>query len=47
MGAKRGHTDKVGGAAWHPTATVGMSEEGVNIATGGGEGDVKLWSLAA
>ena len=47
IGTKRGHTDKVGGSAWHPTATVGMSAEGVNIATGGGEGDVKLWSLAA
>ncbi|ORY25336.1 putative U4/U6 small nuclear ribonucleo protein Prp4 [Naematelia encephala] len=45
IGTKRGHTERVGGAAWHPHATVGMSEEGVNIATGGGEGSVKLWSL--
>ncbi|KAK8846690.1 hypothetical protein IAR55_005777 [Kwoniella newhampshirensis] len=47
VGTKRGHTDKIGGAAWHPQATVGMSEEGLNFATGGGEGSVKLWSLSS
>ncbi|GFZ49087.1 Uncharacterized WD repeat-containing protein [Saitozyma sp. JCM 24511] len=41
----RGHTDRVGGAAWHPAATRGLGEGAANIATGGGEGDVKLWSL--
>ena len=46
VSTKRGHTDKIGGAAWHPSATVGMSESGLNFATGGGEGDVKLWSLS-
>ncbi|OWZ48445.1 hypothetical protein LQV05_003280 [Cryptococcus neoformans] len=46
ISTKRGHTEKVGGAAWHPFATVGASEEAVNFATGGGEGDVKLWSLS-
>jgi U4/U6 small nuclear ribonucleoprotein PRP4 len=46
VSTKRGHTDKVGGAAWHPSATVGMSEDGLNFATGGGEGEVKLWSLS-
>jgi U4/U6 small nuclear ribonucleoprotein PRP4 len=45
VATKRGHTERVGGAAWHPAATIGMSEAGVNIASGGGEGDVKLWSL--
>nr|ODO01112.1 U4/U6 small nuclear ribonucleoprotein PRP4 [Cryptococcus depauperatus CBS 7855] len=43
---RRGHVDKIGGAAWHPFATVGGSDDGVCFATGGGEGDVKLWSLA-
>ncbi|KAL7423296.1 hypothetical protein Q5752_002597 [Cryptotrichosporon argae] len=47
VGVRRGHTDKVGGAAWHPAATVGLSDDAVNFATGGGEGDVKLWSLAS
>lgn len=42
---KRGHSDRIGGAAWHPFATLGQSSTSVNIATGGGEGDVKLWSL--
>ena len=41
----RGHTDRIGGAAWHPAATRGLGEGAANIATGGGEGDVKLWSL--
>lgn len=42
---KRGHSDRIGGAAWHPSATLSQSSSTVNIATGGGEGDVKLWSL--
>lgn len=45
LSVKRGHTEKIGGAAWHPQATLGLSESAVNIASGGGEGDVKLWSL--
>lgn len=45
VSTKRGHSDRIGGAAWHPTATLGQSSAAVNIATGGGEGDVKLWSL--
>ncbi|WVQ83983.1 hypothetical protein IAT38_006128 [Cryptococcus sp. DSM 104549] len=43
--SKRGHSEKIGGAAWHPQATLNMSENGLNFATGGGEGAVKLWSL--
>ncbi|OCF59132.1 U4/U6 small nuclear ribonucleoprotein PRP4 [Kwoniella mangroviensis CBS 10435] len=45
---KKGHTDKIGGAAWHPQATLpgGIGEDGLNFATGGGEGNVKLWSLS-
>jgi U4/U6 small nuclear ribonucleoprotein PRP4 len=45
IATKRGHEDKVGGIAWHPHATVGASEDGLNFASGGGEGTVKLWSL--
>lgn len=39
-----GHTDKVG-LAWHPQATLSMSESGVNLASGGTEGNIYLWSL--
>lgn len=42
---RRGHLEKISGAAWHPEATIGLSDSAVNFATGGGEGDVKLWSL--
>lgn len=45
VSTKRGHSDKVGGAAWHPAATIGVGPEGLNFATGGGEGAVNLWSL--
>ena len=44
----RGHTDRVGGLAWFPGATLPnstVSEEGVNLVSGGGEGNVNLWSL--
>ncbi|OCF37624.1 U4/U6 small nuclear ribonucleoprotein PRP4 [Kwoniella heveanensis BCC8398] len=46
ISTKRGHTDKIGGAAWHPQATLSIGAEGLNFATGGGEGSVKLWSIA-
>ncbi|KAM3077457.1 hypothetical protein ACMFMG_006800 [Clarireedia jacksonii] len=44
----RGHTDRVGGISWRPGATVeGSGVEGneVNLASGGAEGKVHLWSL--
>ncbi|KAK2777952.1 hypothetical protein FQN53_001974 [Emmonsiellopsis sp. PD_33] len=44
----RGHTDRVGGISWFPGATKpesGVSEASVNLASGGGEGNVHLWSL--
>ena len=44
----RGHTGLVGGISWMPGAGLegsGVSREGVNIASGGGEGNVHLWSL--
>lgn len=41
----RGHSDKVGGIAWHPRATLGQSESTVNLATGAADEKVHLWSL--
>jgi U4/U6 small nuclear ribonucleoprotein PRP4 len=44
----RGHTDRVGGLSWFPGATLpsaNVSESAVNLASGGGEGSVFLWSL--
>lgn len=44
----RGHTDRVGGISWYPGATLpgsNVSESAVNLASGGGEGKVNLWSL--
>jgi len=43
----RGHTDRVGGISWYPGATTSnsVSEDGVNLASGGGEGNIHLWSL--
>ncbi|KAF5316570.1 hypothetical protein D9619_006460 [Psilocybe cf. subviscida] len=41
----RGHSDRVGGVAWHPQATLDQSEDAVNLVSGGGEGSVNLWSL--
>ena len=41
----RAHTDKIGGLAWHPAATIGQSEQALNFVSGGGEGKVCLWAL--
>lgn len=44
----RGHTDRVGGIAWAPGATVegsGVGGAAVNLASGGAEGKVHLWNL--
>ncbi|KAL9101146.1 MAG: hypothetical protein Q9163_003571 [Psora crenata] len=44
----RGHTDRVGGIAWYPGATLPsttVSPDAVNLATSGGEGNIHLWSL--
>jgi len=45
-GMLRGHTDRIGGISWHPKATLGQSTASVNLASGGGEGNIHLWSLA-
>jgi WD40 repeat protein len=39
-----GHSDRVGGVAWHPQATLSQSADLVNLVSGGGEGNVNLWS---
>jgi U4/U6 small nuclear ribonucleoprotein PRP4 len=44
----RGHTDVVSGISWRPGATLpgsDISPSTVNLASGGGEGNVNLWSL--
>lgn len=44
----RGHTDRIGGISWYPGATIpesNVSPAAVNLASGGGEGDVHLWNL--
>ncbi|EEB86928.1 hypothetical protein MPER_15948, partial [Moniliophthora perniciosa FA553] len=43
--ALRGHSDRVGGVAWHPEATLTQGPELVNLASGAGDGNVHLWSL--
>ncbi|KAK9780818.1 putative WD40-repeat-containing domain protein [Seiridium cardinale] len=47
-GTLRGHTNKIGGISWFPGATLpesGVSPDSVNLASGGAEGQVNLWSL--
>lgn len=47
-GVLRGHTGQVSGISWFPGSTLpdsNVSESSVNLASGGGEGDVNLWSL--
>ena len=41
----RGHTDRVGGVAWHPQATLSQSEDVVNMVSGAADQTVNLWSL--
>ncbi|OAA32884.1 WD40/YVTN repeat-like-containing domain protein [Moelleriella libera RCEF 2490] len=44
----RGHTNRISGISWFPGATVpekGVSPDSVNLASGGAEGLVQLWSL--
>lgn len=40
-----GHTDKVSGLSWLPDATISLPASVCNFVTGGGEGDLCLWSL--
>jgi len=40
-----GHSDRVGGLAWHPQATLSQSPDSANLASGAGDNFVHLWSL--
>ncbi|KAI8097248.1 WD40-repeat-containing domain protein, partial [Halteromyces radiatus] len=40
-----GHSDRVGGVAFHPESTLTLDKSVVNFATSGAEGSIKLWSL--
>lgn len=45
---RKAHNDRVGGLAWFPGATLptsNVSESSVNLVSGGGEGNLALWSL--
>jgi len=47
-GMLRGHSDVVSGISWMPGATLptsDISRSSVNLASGGGEGNIHLWSL--
>ncbi|RDA91723.1 hypothetical protein CP533_4795 [Ophiocordyceps camponoti-saundersi (nom. inval.)] len=44
----RGHTNNIGGISWFPGATIperNVSPDSVNLASGGADGLVQLWSL--
>ncbi|KAI3624949.1 hypothetical protein CBS14141_002370 [Malassezia furfur] len=41
----RGARGRVSGVAWHPQATLSQSRAALNLATGGGDHTVCLWSL--
>ncbi|KIK61772.1 hypothetical protein GYMLUDRAFT_42815 [Collybiopsis luxurians FD-317 M1] len=41
----RGHSDRVGGVAWHPQATLSQSPDAVNLVSGAADCNLYLWSL--
>ncbi|KAJ3839699.1 U4/U6 snRNP-specific spliceosomal protein [Lentinula raphanica] len=41
----RGHSDRVGGVAWHPQATLSQSPDSVNLVSGAADCHLHLWSL--
>ncbi|KAJ7658122.1 U4/U6 snRNP-specific spliceosomal protein [Mycena rosella] len=43
----RGHSDRVGGVAWHPKATLTQEPSVVNLVSGAGDSNVHLWALDA
>ncbi|KAH9823311.1 serine/threonine-protein kinase PRP4 [Melampsora americana] len=43
----KGHSDRIGGLAWHPEATLGQSTSSLNMVTGGADSKVQLWSLTS
>ncbi|KAI9719195.1 MAG: hypothetical protein M1828_006288 [Chrysothrix sp. TS-e1954] len=46
----KAHRERVGGISWYPNATLassGVSKDSLNFASAGGDGLIKLWSLAS
>ncbi|KAG0174743.1 U4/U6 small nuclear ribonucleoprotein Prp4 [Apophysomyces sp. BC1034] len=41
----KGHTDRVGGVAFRPGATIDLEKSVVNLASGGADSVINLWSL--
>ncbi|KAI9498551.1 WD40-repeat-containing domain protein [Zychaea mexicana] len=41
----RGHTDRIGGIAFHPDSTISREKSVMNFATGGADSLIHLWSL--
>lgn len=41
----RGHSDRVGGVAWHPQSTLTQSPDAVNLVSGAADCKLHLWSL--
>ncbi|GAA5943438.1 U4/U6-U5 snRNP complex subunit PRP4 [Sporobolomyces koalae] len=41
----KGHSERIGGVAWHPDATLTQSPTAVNFATSGADNLIKLWDL--
>ncbi len=40
-----GHSDRVGGVAWHPQATLSQSVDSANLVSGAGDMCLNVWSL--
>ncbi|CAG8440228.1 3056_t:CDS:10 [Diversispora eburnea] len=41
----KGHTDRIGGVAWHPDSTLSIDKSVVNLASGAADSMIHLWSL--
>ncbi|RHZ61881.1 hypothetical protein Glove_345g32 [Diversispora epigaea] len=41
----KGHTDRIGGVAWHPESTLSIDKSVVNLASGAADSMIHLWSL--
>ncbi|KDE03868.1 hypothetical protein MVLG_05690 [Microbotryum lychnidis-dioicae p1A1 Lamole] len=41
----KAHKERIGGVAWHSSATIGQSTASVNFATSGADKEIKLWNL--
>src|SRR5690606_23498787 len=43
----RGHTDRIGGLAFHPDSTLSLSPESANMASGAADSNIHLWNLTS